>query len=157
MSPSRSSETGRALEIAGARLAENAVESTLPGEDVTISADPARLEEILVNLLVNAAKYAWSEQPRTVEAGLRPADGDHAAAVFVRDNGIGIPEVHQQDVLRLFRRLHARDPYGGGHGAGLAIVDRMVQRHGGHLRLDSAPGVGKTVWFTLEPDPEPRS
>ncbi|MEA5360293.1 ATP-binding protein [Amycolatopsis sp., V23-08] len=148
---------GRALEIAGPRLAENEVEPTLPGEDVTVSADPARLEEILVNLLVNAAKYARAERPRTVEVGLRPADGDHAAAVFVRDNGIGIPEVHQQDVLRLFRRLHARDAYGGGHGAGLAIVDRIVQRHGGRLSLASTPGAGTTVWFTLEPDPEPRS
>ncbi|GLY38075.1 histidine kinase [Amycolatopsis sp. NBRC 101858] len=146
--------TGRALDIAGPRLAENGVRATLPAEGVTVSADRARLEEILVNLLVNAAKYARSEEPRTVEVGLRAAGPDHAAAVFVRDNGIGIPEVHQQDVLRLFRRLHARDAYGGGHGAGLAIVDRIIQRHGGHLRIESEPGAGTTVWFTLEPDPQ---
>lgn len=148
--------TRRALEIAGARLAENDVRPTLPDEDATVSADPARLEEILVNLLVNAAKYARSEHPRTVEVGLRAAEPGRAAAVFVRDNGIGIPEVHQQDVLRLFRRLHARDAYGGGHGAGLAIVDRIIQRHGGRLWLDSIPGAGTTVWFSLEPDPEPQ-
>ncbi|WP_328457767.1 ATP-binding protein [Amycolatopsis sp. NBC_00438] len=149
--------TTRALEIAGARLAENDVRPTLPDAGVTVDADPARLEEILVNLLVNAAKYARAGNPRTVEVGLRPADTDRAPAVFVRDNGIGIPEVHQQDVLRLFRRLHARDAYGGGHGAGLAIVDRIVQRHGGRLWLDSVPGEGTTVWFTLEADPGPQS
>ncbi|WP_026422069.1 ATP-binding protein [Actinokineospora inagensis] len=136
--------TIRALEIAGARLAERDVEVTLPAPGTTISADPERLQEILINLLVNAAKYAAPEPPRTVSIGA--ADG----AFYVRDNGIGIPETHREDVLRLFRRLHPRDSHGGGHGAGLAIVDRIVQRHGGTLRIDSTLGEGTTVWFTLD-------
>ncbi|WP_410586234.1 ATP-binding protein [Amycolatopsis sp. lyj-23] len=144
---------GRAVEIAGPRLAENDVELTLPAAEAVVSADPARLEEILINLLVNAAKYARAEHPRSVEIGLAAEPG-RAPAVFVRDNGIGIPEVHHDDVLKLFRRLHAKDAYGGGHGAGLAIVDRIVDRHGGRLWLDSAPGRGTTVWFTLQPEPE---
>ncbi|WP_254896585.1 ATP-binding protein [Amycolatopsis sp. Hca4] len=138
----------RAVEIAGARLVENDVRLTLPPSGTIVSADPARLEEILINLLVNAAKYARPEQPRTAEIGYTDR------AVFVRDNGIGIPEIHHGDVLKLFRRLHAKDAYGGGHGAGLAIVDRIVDRHGGRLWLDSVPGEGTTVWFTLGADPE---
>ncbi len=140
----------RALEIAGGRLAEQEVEVTLPAPGLTVSGDAERLQEILVNLLVNAAKYASPERPRTVEVGVvRPSEG--APEVFVRDNGIGIPEAYQGDVLRLFRRLHPRDAHGGGHGAGLAIVDRIVARHGGSLRLESSPGAGTTVWFSLGP------
>ncbi|OLR93879.1 histidine kinase [Actinokineospora bangkokensis] len=144
--------TELALQIAGARLAENQVEVLLPPPGTTLLADLDRLQEILVNLLVNAAKYARDEHPRTVAVGL--VDG----AVFVRDNGIGIPEAQQVEVLRLFRRLHPKDSRGGGHGAGLAIVDRIIERHGGRLWLESTPGEGTTVWFTLAedvPGPQP--
>ncbi|MBM7774474.1 light-regulated signal transduction histidine kinase (bacteriophytochrome) [Actinokineospora baliensis] len=137
----------RALEVAGIRLAEHDVAVTLPEPGVLVTADAERLQEILVNLLVNAAKYANPVPPRTVAVGAVPGE---PPTVFVRDNGIGIPQAHQEDVFRLFRRLHPRDSHGGGHGAGLAIVDRIVQRHGGQLRLESTPAEGTTVWFTLE-------
>ncbi|GLW90143.1 ATP-binding protein [Actinokineospora globicatena] len=138
--------TEQALEVAGIRLAEHDVAVTLPEPGLTVSADAERLQEILVNLLVNAAKYAKPSPPRTVVVGVVPGT---PPTVFVRDNGIGIPEAHQEDVFRLFRRLHPRDSHGGGHGAGLAIVDRIVERHGGHLWLESTPAEGTTVWFTL--------
>ncbi|MFH9605943.1 ATP-binding protein [Streptomyces sp. NPDC017448] len=79
-------------------------------------------------------------------------------ALVVRDNGIGIPAGQQADVLQLFRRLHRRDERGGGSGVGLAVVKRIVERHGGRLWLESpaaAPdpdcggGPGTAVWFTL--------
>lgn len=139
----------RALEIAGPRLEERAVSVNLPPTGTMVSADADRLQEVLVNLLVNAAKYARDEPGRTVEVGLT-----NDRVVHVRDNGIGIPTTHQREVFRLFRRLHPRGTYGGGHGAGLAIVERIVSRHGGVLTLDSEPGVGTTVRFTLGPDPE---
>ncbi|SER25543.1 ATP-binding protein [Actinokineospora terrae] len=138
--------TEQAMEVAGIRLAERAVEVILPEPGVVVVADAERLQEILVNLLVNAAKYANPEPPRTV------AVGAVGATLFVRDNGIGIPQAHQEDVFRLFRRLHPRDSHGGGHGAGLAIVSRIVERHNGHLRLESTPAEGTTVWFTLGPE-----
>ncbi|HEX7307865.1 ATP-binding protein [Lentzea sp.] len=139
-----------ALEIAGPRLTEREVEVALPAPGQRVLADPDRLSEVLVNLLVNAAKYAREEHPRTVEVSL---DGD---AVQVRDNGIGIPPEHRTEVLRLFRRLHKRDARGGGHGAGLAIVHRIVERHGGELGLHAAPGGGTTVTFTLPRDTDRR-
>ncbi|MFD9697538.1 ATP-binding protein [Lentzea sp. NPDC059081] len=132
-----------ALEVAGPRLAEREVDVVLPAPGPTVLADPERLAEVLVNLLVNAAKYAREDHPRTVEVAL---DGD---AVHVRDNGIGVPPEHRTEVLRLFRRLHKRDEHGGGHGAGLAIVHRIVERHGGEVRLHATPGGGTTVTFTL--------
>ncbi|WP_424186324.1 ATP-binding protein [Actinokineospora sp. G85] len=140
----------RALEIAGPRLDERQVHIVLPPAGALVSADPDRLQEVLVNLLVNAAKYAREEHPRTVEVGL--VDG----AVQVRDNGIGIPRDHQAEVFRLFRRLHPRESRGGGHGAGLAIVERIVERHGGEVTLVSEPGAGTTVSFTLGPLPQAR-
>ncbi|MBP2472157.1 light-regulated signal transduction histidine kinase (bacteriophytochrome) [Crossiella equi] len=141
--------TTAALEIAGPRLAEQQVAVTLPAPGAVLSADPDRLQEVLINLLVNAAKYARAEHPRTVAVELA-ADPGGVPAVLVRDNGIGIPEPQRRDVLRLFRRLHARDSYGGGHGAGLAIVERIVERHGGRLRLEATPGGGTTVVCTFE-------
>ncbi|GAA3844994.1 ATP-binding protein [Saccharothrix violaceirubra] len=134
---------GQALEIAGPRLVECRVELIPPPPGTTVTADPDRLQEVLINLLVNAAKYARADLPRTVEVGVE------SSAVFVRDNGIGIPLTHQDEVFRLFRRLHPREARGGGHGAGLAIVARIVERHGGTLWLDSTPDAGTTVWFTL--------
>lgn len=133
-----------ALEIAGPRLDEREVEVVLPPPGLLVSADPDRLTEVLVNLLVNAAKYARGDLPRIVEIAL-----GEEGEVLVRDNGIGIPAEHREEVLRLFRRLHKRDAHGGGHGAGLAIVNRIVERHGGELRLHATPGGGTTVKFTL--------
>ncbi len=68
---------------------------------------------------------------------------------YVRDNGIGIAEKQQQTVFGIFRRLHGKDAYGGGAGAGLSIVKKMVERHGGKIWLESAPGEGATFFFTL--------
>jgi signal transduction histidine kinase len=69
--------------------------------------------------------------------------------LFVRDNGIGISAAHQPVVFELFRRLHGRDAFGGGIGAGLTIVKRLLQRHGGESWLSSEPGIGSTFFFTL--------
>jgi len=58
-------------------------------------------------------------------------------------------------VFRLFKRLHGRDDFGGGVGAGLTIVQKLVQRHGGRVWLDSTPGLGSSFYFTLPSLPVP--
>ncbi|PVC90705.1 histidine kinase [Streptomyces sp. CS090A] len=148
-----------ALLVAGGRLAEQGVTVVRPAPLPRVRADRERLREVLENLFVNAAKYAadegagerqvWVEAVPVVE----PSGGE-AVAVVVRDNGIGIPPGQQEDVLQLFRRLHRREERGGGSGVGLAVVKRIVERHGGRLWLESpvaAPGggPGTAVWFTL--------
>lgn len=76
-----------------------------------------------------------------------------ATAVVVRDNGIGIPPERQAEVFDLFRRLHGPTEHSGGTGVGLAVVKRVVERHGGRLWLESAPGEGTAFYFTLGPSP----
>jgi PAS domain S-box-containing protein len=104
--------------------------------------DRGRLLLVFQNLIGNALKYSRDDPPR-VWIGAR--DG----AIYVRDNGIGIPPQHQREIFEMFKRLHARDAYGGGAGAGLAIVRRIVESHGGRIWVESAPGEGATFWFTL--------
>jgi light-regulated signal transduction histidine kinase (bacteriophytochrome) len=92
---------------------------------------------------------AYNDKPtKCVEIGV--LDSSPARPVYyVRDNGIGIPEKHFESIFRIFKRLHARDRYGGGAGAGLTIVKRIVERHGGRIWLQSTAGQGTSFFFTL--------
>jgi two-component system, chemotaxis family, sensor kinase Cph1 len=130
----------RALDVAGARLSAAGVEVELPEPGVTVAADPVLLEEVLVNLLVNAAKYVAPQGPHKVVVGLRGED------LFVRDNGIGMPGHLREQAFQLFRRLH---PAQEGSGAGLAIVRRIVERHGGQAWAEDSPGGGTTMWASF--------
>ncbi|WP_375496076.1 ATP-binding protein, partial [uncultured Nostoc sp.] len=69
---------------------------------------------------------------------------------YIRDNGIGIPQHHLETIFRLFKRLHSQEKYGGGAGAGLAIVKKIVELHNGKIWVESNVGVGSSFYFTLE-------
>jgi signal transduction histidine kinase/ActR/RegA family two-component response regulator len=119
------------------------------GEGVIVDADPTRLEQIVVNLLDNALKYTPPDG--RVEVTIRQADG--LGGVTVRDTGVGIsPEVLAR-IFEPFAQIEqplARER--GGLGLGLALVHRLVELHGGRVRLESAgPGRGTTaeVWLPL--------
>lgn len=132
----------RALDVAGPRLRDADVTVELPEPGATVSADPVMFEQVLVNLLVNAAKYARPDGPRRVTVTGGPDLGVH-------DNGIGMPEHLREQAFQLFRRLH---PGTGGHdgsGAGLAIVRRIVERHGGQVWAEESPGGGTTIRATF--------
>jgi signal transduction histidine kinase len=116
-----------------------------------VRADRERLVEVLANLVSNAAKYG-GPSPEVEVGHLDGAGGRGTPTFYVRDAGIGIEPRHHEAVFRLFKRLHPRDAYGGGSGAGLTIVQKVVERHGGRIWLESAPGRGTTFYFTLGPD-----
>lgn len=114
-----------------------------------LHADPYNLSEIFTNLLTNALKYNDKPQP-LLEIGWQPGAAPNEPPVFfVRDNGIGIPAKHQETVFQIFKRLHGRDDFGGGTGAGLTIVRKLVERHGGRIWFESEVGQGTTFYFTL--------
>jgi light-regulated signal transduction histidine kinase (bacteriophytochrome) len=118
----------------------------------TVACDRILVGTILQNLMSNAAKYNANPEPSITfgcDAGQNPP------VFFVRDNGIGIAAADQGKLFELFRRLHGREEYGGGTGAGLTIVRKAVERHGGRIWLDSTPGEGSTFYFTLAAAPGP--
>jgi PAS domain S-box-containing protein len=112
----------------------------------TVMADPVQLEQVFANLLANALKYRRDGVPPVVAISARPLGGRWEFAV--RDNGIGVaPEYHDR-IFEMFRRLHTHDEYEG-TGIGLAVVKKIVERHGGRVRVESTPGEGSTFFFTL--------
>jgi light-regulated signal transduction histidine kinase (bacteriophytochrome) len=141
-------------ESLGSRPDHERIDFVVHGPLPNVTGDRVILGQVFSNLVENAIKY--NDKPRKrVEIGTIPAEvrsGKDAAPTvfFVRDNGIGIPERHFENVFRMFRRLHGREKFGGGYGAGLAIVKRIVERHGGRIWLESVPGEGSTFYFNLE-------
>ena len=111
--------------------------------------DPLLLREVFVNLLSNALKYNDGARKEVVIGALPERDESGRVVFFVRDNGIGIRAKHHEAVFHIFRRLHLREEYGGGFGAGLAVVKSIVERHGGRVWVESEPGQGATFFFTV--------
>jgi len=112
-----------------------------------IKGDYDRMVEVFTNLISNAVKYN-DKANREVEIGFEPA-ASGAPFFFVCDNGIGIEEKHYQEIFRIFRRLHARDAFGGGYGSGLTVSKKIIERHGGRIWVESEPGHGSKFLFTL--------
>ena len=123
------------------------------------SCNDTQCRQIFVNLLSNALKYNDKQQKRIeigyidpVETHLRPGcpQGSASDTIFyVADNGVGINANHFKNIFQLFKRLHGLSDYGGGAGAGLAIVDKLVRQQGGKVWVDSWEGQGATFYFTL--------
>jgi len=78
-----------------------------------------------------------------------PLPTPYPPVFYVRDNGIGISERHYETIFGIFTRLHEREEFGGGVGAGLTIVKKIVERHNGRIWVESRVGDGTTVYFTL--------
>ncbi len=131
-------------------IQEAGVVLRIPERLPTVACDGARMGEVFRNLITNAMKYN-DEPQKWIEIGydLEGSSESISPIFYVRDNGIGIREKHLPSIFRIFKRLHARDKYGGGTGAGLTIVKKIVERHCGRIWVESTYGEGSTFYFTL--------
>ena len=115
--------------------------------DLSVNADPNRLQQVLSNLVENAIKYGRSEGTVTVRAKFT---GDGMIEICVADDGPGIPADAKERIFERFYRVDkARSREQGGTGLGLSIVKHIVQSHGGKVWVESEPGQGSRFFFSL--------
>jgi PAS domain S-box-containing protein len=112
----------------------------------TVMADPVQIVQLLQNLIGNAIKFCRPDNPPHIAVEARQLE--EAWEIRIRDNGIGIEPQYFDRIFIIFQRLHALDQYPG-TGIGLAICKKIVERHGGRIRVESQPGQGSTFTFTL--------
>jgi K+-sensing histidine kinase KdpD len=111
----------------------------------SISADPIRLVQVLVNILSNASKYS----PPGTSIDLRIGSQDDALRVAIADQGPGIPEAERANLFRRFMRLDTPVEEQYGVGLGLAVSKAIIEGHGGQIGVEGRPGGGSVFWFTL--------
>lgn len=117
-----------------------------PGLQVT--GDSELLRRAMENLLSNAWKFTAGKPSASIEFGARPGA---ETVFFVRDNGAGFDMAHASQLFGLFTRLHSQSDFAGS-GIGLAVVQRVVERHGGRVWAEGHVGAGAAFYFTLGPD-----
>lgn len=112
-----------------------------------LQADEAMLRQVFVNLLGNAVKYTRKQEHPAIEVGCRSSEGE--CVVHVKDNGAGFDMRYADKLFNVFQRLHRQDEFEGS-GVGLAIVQRIVQRHGGRIWAEAVPGRGASFFVSLQ-------
>jgi signal transduction histidine kinase len=129
----RGEQEGRQLEI-------------ILGQLPACQADPALLKQVFINLIGNALKFSRSRERSRIELGCHETPEE--TIWFVKDNGVGFDQRYAPRLFGVFQRLHPAEEYEG-TGVGLALVQRIIQRHGGRIWAEAEPDKGATFYFTL--------
>ncbi len=115
-------------------------------EDIMVNADPGLMRVVLTNLIGNALKYSQKKDNPEVTIGRK--QGGQQTAFYIQDNGEGFDMNKADDIFRPFIRLHVNNEFQG-TGVGLSTVKRIIDRHGGAIWFDSAPGEGTTFYIAM--------
>lgn len=124
-----------------------------------VECDPALMKQVFVNLLSNAVKFTRPRNPARIEVGQCQWKGQ--PAIYVRDNGVGFSMKYADKLFGVFQRFHRQEDFEG-TGVGLATVQRIIHKHGGHVWAEAKLDKGTTFYFSLgaaeaaaEPDSRP--
>jgi len=115
------------------------------GELPAVMGDSIMIRQVLMNLLSNAIKYSSNRDEPIIELGFL---GGEKKAYFVKDNGVGFDMAYSNKLFKVFNRLHNKEDFEG-NGVGLAIVARIVEKHGGRVWAEAVEGKGAVFYFTL--------
>jgi signal transduction histidine kinase len=122
------------------------IEPALP----TIECDPALMKQVFVNLISNAIKYTRRREQPNIQVGV--TTNGPTEVVFVRDNGVGFDMRYADKLFGVFQRLHKAQDFEG-TGVGLAIVERIIRKHGGKIWTEAKPDKGAVFFFTIGTNP----
>jgi light-regulated signal transduction histidine kinase (bacteriophytochrome) len=128
-------------EVRGASGATIALDALPPAQ-----ADPLLMRQVWINLVGNALKYSGKRATPEIRIGGKEEPG--SSVYWVRDNGAGFDMRYADKLFGVFQRLHRGDEFPG-TGVGLAIVQRIVARHGGRVWAEGTPDGGACFWFSL--------
>jgi len=112
--------------------------------------EPSLLNQVFLNLISNAVKFTARAERPSIKIGTTTQNGE--TAYCVQDNGVGFDERYAEKLFGVFQRLHRLDDFEG-TGVGLAIVHRIITRHGGRVWAEGKPNAGATFYFTVPPPP----
>jgi len=116
--------------------------TTLP----VVYADQGSLRQVWINLVSNAVKYSGKEETPRIDIGSQ--EGVDETIFYIKDNGVGFDEKYKEKLFKVFQRLHRNEEFEG-TGVGLAIVEKIISKHGGRTWASSVKGGGATFFFTL--------
>jgi len=129
-------------------IKENKVALRVQQNMPTVKCDRIKMNEVFQNLINNAIKFSSKDNKEGPKVEVGYADAGEFHKFYIKDNGIGIDPKYHDEIFGIFRRLHTAEQYEG-TGAGLSIVKKIIEDHGGNIWIESEPGKGATFNFTI--------